>query len=142
MFWASGPMLHPVKPPRNHHDPARQYEVVLMIHRLPTKLLTINLPLPLPKTKHESVAKSRPNKPKSPFTLQEKHHAGRCSITRSGNKSRKNRPKKIHFHAGCCTTPRTGKEKSNKSPQENSCPRRSLFNPQDWKRKIKQITPR
>ena len=154
MFWASGPMLHPVKPPRNHHDPARQYEVVLMIHRLPTKLLTINLPLPpfqrrsmslspnhaqinqrLPsfsrKTPRSSLFKLQDWKRKSNKYPQENSCPRRLLFThRTGKKSQPNHPKKIHIHAGSCSTPRTGR-KGKQNTQEKTCPRGLLFNPQD-----------
>merc|ERR1711947_47506 len=45
-----------------------------------------------------------------------------------------NQLKKTDIHAGRCSTPRTGKE-SKQINLENSNPRRSLCNPQDWKRK-------
>merc|ERR1712016_219904 len=74
-----------------------------------------------------------PGLEKNLYQLQKTHiHAGRCSTPRTGKEKSNNQLKKTHIHAGRCSTPRTGKEKSNKSAEENSYPRRSLFNPQDW----------
>ena len=122
MFWASGPMLHPVKPPRNHHDPARQYEVVLMIHRLPTKLLTIVYPPPFFQRRSMSLPPNHAQMNPKPPSLHR--------LRKESNRSPQENPRPRSLSS----TPMTKKKTQKEITPKKTCPRRLLFTPQDWKR--------